>query len=298
MRLILLTQSDKRRRCCGCGAIFTPSFIFPPSYMLTLWTELRSVWSARALVWVLTRREIAARHAGTAVGVLWPYLQPLLTVAAYYLVFDVVFAMRLGEGAPTHAVGTFLVVGALPWMAFCDAVSRGMNSLIEAGGLLQKNPLPPALIVTRSVLSSTVIYGPLLLLVALAYAPLHRFNLAVLALLPLLFMQFVLCLLLGYLLAILAAALRDTVQVVAFLLSVGIYLSPILFPITLFPENWRWVLWLNPVTALVTGYQQALLLGAWPPASVWLVGLAWLLGLALALNVVVARSRDQLVDWL
>ena len=266
--------------------------------MQTLLNEWRSAWSARALVWVLTRREVAARHAGTAVGVLWPYLQPLLTVAAYYLVFDVVFAMRLGEGAPTHAVGTFLVVGALPWMAFCDAVSRGMNSLIEAGSLLQKNPLPPVLMVARAVLASMVIYGPLLLLVALAYAPLHRFNLAVLAFVPLLVLQLVLCLLLGYLLAILAAALRDTVQLVGLLLSLGIYLSPILFPLSLFPEAWRWVLWLNPMTALVLGHQQVLLQGAWPPASVWLVGLLWLGGLALALNVVVARSRDQLVDWL
>ena len=266
--------------------------------MLTLWTEMRAVWNARALVWVLTQREVAARHAGTAVGVLWPYLQPLLTVAAYYLVFDVVFAMRLGEGAPAHAVGTFLVVGALPWMAFCDAVARGMNSLIDAGSLLQKNPLPPVLMVARAVLASMVIYGPLLLLVALVYAPLHRFNPAVLAFVPLLVLQLLLCLLLGYLLAILAAALRDTVQLVGFLLSVGIYLSPILFPLSLFPENWRWVLWLNPMTALVLGYQQVLLQGAWPPASVWLVGLLWLGGLALALNVVVARSRDQLVDWL
>ena len=217
---------------------------------------MRAVWNARALVRVLTQREVAARHAGTAVGVLWPYLQPLLTVAAYYLVFDVVFAMRLGEGAPAHAVGTFLVVGALPWMAFCDAVARGMNSLIDAGSLLQKNPLPPVLMVARAVLASMVIYGPLLLLVALVYAPLHRFNPAVLAFVPLLVLQLVLSLLLGYLLAILAAALRDTVQLVGFLLSVGIYLSPILFPLSLFPENWRWVLWLNPMTALVLGYQQ------------------------------------------
>ena len=266
--------------------------------MQTLLNEWRSAWSARRLLWVMVRREMAARYAGTAAGVLWAYAQPLLTAAAYYLVFDVVFAMRLGEGAPTHAVGTFLVVGALPWMAFCDAVSRGMNSLIEAGSLLQKNPLPPVLMVARAVLASMVIYGPLLLLVALAYAPLHRFNLAVLAFVPLLVLQLVLCLLLGYLLAILAAALRDTVQLVGFLLSVGIYLSPILFPLSLFPEAWRWVLWLNPMTALVLGYQQVLLQGAWPPASVWLVGLLWLGGLALALNVVVARSRDQLVDWL
>ena len=266
--------------------------------MQTLLNEWRSAWSARALVWGLTRREVAARHAGTAVGVLWPYLQPLLTVAAYYLVFDVVFAMRLGEGAPTHAVGTFLVVGALPWMAFCDAVSRGMNSLIEAGGLLHKNPLPPVLFTARAVLASALIYGPLLVVVALVYAPLHHFNVALLGFVLLLALQLLLCLLLGYLLAVLAAALRDTVQLVNFLLSVGIYLSPILFPLSLFPENWRWVLWLNPVTALVLGYQQVLLQGAWPPTSVWWVGLLWLGGLALALNLVVARSRDQLVDWL
>jgi lipopolysaccharide transport system permease protein len=266
--------------------------------MLTLSNEARAVWLARDLVWVLTLREVGARHAGTAVGVLWPYMQPLLSVAAYYLVFDVVFSMRLGEGAPTHAVGAFLVVGALPWMAFCDAVSRGMNSLIEAGSLLQKNPLPPVLIVARAVLASMVIYGPLLLLVGFAYAPLHRFNLAVLTFMPLLVLQMMLCLLMGYLLAILAAALRDTVQLVGFLLSVGIYLSPILFPLSLFPENWRWVLWLNPMTTVVVGYQQVLLQGAWPPFSVWWIGLLWLAGLALALNVVVARSRDQLVDWL
>lgn len=260
--------------------------------------ELRAVWSARSLVWVLTRREVAARHSGTAAGIAWPYLQPLLTVAAYYLVFDVVFSMRLGEGAPTHAVGTFLIVGALPWMAFCDGLSRGMSSLLDAGGLLQKNPLPPVLFVARSVLGSAVIFMPLLLLMALAYAPLHGFVLPVLALPLLLLLQWGVCMLLAYVLAILAAALRDTVQLVGFLLSVGIYLSPVLFPMTLFPERWRWVLWFNPMTGFVQGYQQVLLQQAWPAASVWWISLAWMGLLIVVLNTLVMRSRDQLVDWL
>lgn len=266
--------------------------------MITIANELRSAWSARALVWVMVRREVAARHAGTAVGVLWPYLQPLLTVAAYYLVFDVVFSMRLGAGAPTHAVGAFLVVGALPWMAFCDAVQRGMGSLVDAGSLLHKNPLPPVLFVVRAVLASAVIYGPLLVLVALAYAPLHHFRTGFWAVFPLLGLQVVLCVLLAYVLAILAAALRDTVQIVGFLLSVGIYLTPILFPLSMFPQAWRWVLWLNPMTAFVLGYQSSLLQGAWPAAGVWAVAFVWLVLAAAALNVVVSRSRDQLVDWL
>jgi len=266
--------------------------------MSALWSEALALRRARSLAWVLTRRELAQRHQGTALGIAWPYLQPLLTVAAYYLVFDVVFNMRLGEGAPTRAVGAFLVVGALPWMAFCDALSRGMNSLIDAGELLRKNPLPPVLFTTRAVLASGLIYGPLMLLVALAYIPAHGLRPALVALLPLMGLQLLLCLVLAYALAILTAALRDVGQIVSFLLSVGIYLSPILFPLSLFPQNWRWVLWLNPMTALVIGYQQVLLSGAWPPASVWAVALAWIVLLALALNALVARSRDQLVDWL
>ena len=111
-------------------------------------------------------------------------------------------------------------------------------------------------------------------------------------------LQLVMTLLLGYLLAILAAAMRDTLQVVAFLLSVGIFLSPVLFPTTMFPETWRWVLWLNPMSAPVMGYQSILLQGQWPDWTVWAVAIAWTLALGLALSKVVARSRDQLVDWL
>ena len=266
--------------------------------MNALAQDALALWRARALVAVLTRREVAARHAGTAAGILWPYLQPLLTVAAYYLVFDVVFRMQLDAHAPTRALGSFLIVGALPWMAFCDAASRGMNSLIEAGGVLQKNPLPPVLFPVRAALASAVIFGPLLLLMAAIYLPLTRLLPGLGVLLPLFALQLLLCVMLGYLLAILAAALRDIVQIVGFLLSIGIYLSPILFPLSLFPENWRWVLWLNPMTGFVLGYQAVLLSGGVPPAGSWFSGLAWIAVVTLVLSVVVRRSRDQLVDWL
>jgi lipopolysaccharide transport system permease protein len=206
--------------------------------------------------------------------------------------------MRLGENAPTRAVGAFLVVGALPWMAFCDTVSRAMNSLIDAGSLLQRSPLPAVLFPVRSALASTVIYAPIMLALALAYTPLHRFSPALLAMVPLVALQLLLSLVLGYLLAIFAAAMRDTLQVVAFLLSVGIFLSPVLFPATMVPQAWRWVLWLNPMSAPVTGYQSILLQGQWPAWSAWAVTLGWLLVLTAVLTVVVSRSRDQLADWL
>jgi lipopolysaccharide transport system permease protein len=120
------------------------------------------------------------------------WLPPLLTIASYFLVFDVVFGMRLGQGAPTSRVGTYLIVGMLPWMAFADAVQRGMSSLLDAGSLLHKNPLPPVLFPARAVLASGVVFAPLLLLLVPLYAGSHQFAPGVWALAPLLALQGVL----------------------------------------------------------------------------------------------------------
>ena len=206
--------------------------------------------------------------------------------------------MRLGADAPTHAVGTYLITGMLPWMAFTDALNRAMNSLIESASVLQKNALPPMLFPLRAVLASSTAYAPLMLLLVLAYTPLHHFSWALLLFPVLLVLQVLLCVVWGTVLAIFTAALRDTVQIVGFALSLGIFLSPVLFPATLFPADWRWLLWLNPMTAWVSGYQSLLLQGAWPEASIWVAALCWLTLGALLLELLLRRSRDQLTDWL
>jgi len=262
------------------------------------WQEWRALWRARELLWTLMRRELASRYAGSMAGVLWAYLQPILIIGAYFLVFDIVFAMRMGDNAPTTRVGTYLVVGSLPWLAFCESLARGASSLVEAGSLLQKNALPPILFVARSVLAGWVVFVPLMLLLTLGYVPVSGFGWAVLAVPLLLLLQGALALLLAHVLAILAAAVRDTLQILGFALSVGIYLSPIFFPLSMFPQEWRWVLFANPMTALVLAYQSVLLQGLWPDLTLWTVSLGWLLGLALLLNGLIKRSRDELVDWL
>jgi lipopolysaccharide transport system permease protein len=262
------------------------------------WQDWQALWCARNLLWIMTRRELASRYAGSAAGVLWAYLQPLLMVGAYFLVFDLVFAMRMGDNAPTARVGTYLVVGSLPWLAFCESLSRGASSLVDAGGLLQKNALPPVLFVARSVLAGWVVFVPLMVLLTLGYLPISGVGWAQLAIPLMLVLQGLLALLLAHVLAILAAAVRDTLQVLGFALSVGIFLSPVLFPMSLFPEDWRWVLFANPMTALVLGYQSVLLKGVWPDWMLWAISLGWLLVLALVLNGLLKRSRDELVDWL
>ena len=266
--------------------------------MKSLLSDLTVLWRMRSLLRVLTRRELAARFAGSAGGIVWAWVQPILTIACYFIVFDLVFAMRLGEHAPAERVGTFLIVGMVGWMAFAEMTQRAMHSLVDVGGLLQKNPLPPVLFPTRSVLTSALVYIPLFLLLALAYWPQHHGSSALLALPLLVGLQVLLAWMLGFLLAMLMAALRDVAQIVAFAFSIGVFAAPILFPLTMFPERWRWLLWLNPMTPFVLGYQHILLGGQWPPASIWAAVAAGLLLAAWLLDTVLRRSRDQLVDWL
>lgn len=294
-----MQQAFRERKACFFVALGSAmGQVILGEDMQTLSDAVVQLWRMRQLLWALTWREIEGRYAGTVLGVAWMYIQPLCSLAAFYLVFDVVMGLRLGPDAPAQSVGAFLVVGALPWMALSDSIARGTSSLLEAGGLLQKNALPPALFPTRAVLGSAVVYAPLMALLVLVYTPLHGWQWPVVFMLLLLAAQLLLGMLLAHVLAIFAVAMRDTSQIVGFALSLGIYLAPILFPLKMIPEAVRWVLWLNPVTPLVIGYQHVLLQGVAPPWQIWLALAVWLVLLATVLSVLMRRCYDQLVDWL
>lgn len=266
--------------------------------MYSLPAQLAEIWRLRALLRMMTAREILARFKGTTLGLVWLYVQPLLTVVTYYLVFDIVFKARLGEGAPTSALGVYLVVGMVPWMAFADAVSRAMASLVEAGNLLQKNALAPVLFPARAVAASAVTYLPLLLALAAIAASVNGLSLPLFCLPVLFALQLLLAFLLGYALAILSAAMRDVLQLAGFLLSLGVFASPVLFTVSMIPAGFGWLVWLNPMSPAILGYQAVMLAGQMPAVETWVALAAWLAGLALLLDRLISRSGEHLVDWL
>lgn len=266
--------------------------------MHSLSAQLTEAWRLRALLGLMTARDIRSRFSGTALGLVWLYVQPVLTVVSYYFVFDVVLKTRLAEGAPTRSLGFYLVVGMMPWIAFSDALTRAMNSLVEAGNLLQKNALIPLLFPARAVAASALTYVPPIALVALAAVFVNGPSPALLALPVVLVVQVALSFVLGYAFAILAAAMRDVMQVVGFLLSLGIFASPVLFTMDMIPEGMRWLLWLNPMTPVILAVQDILLAGRFPPLQSWGVLALWLTVSTLVLDRLIKRSGEHLVEWL
>ncbi|AUN95747.1 ABC transporter permease [Pseudazoarcus pumilus] len=266
--------------------------------LATLGHEYAQLVRNRSLLWMLSRRELSARNAGSALGLLWLYLQPLGLLAAYFLLFDVVFGVRLDPESGTRRLGAYLVVGMIPWMCFADSLQRGTASLVESGTLLQKTALPLVLFPARAVIAGSLVFLPFFLALVV-FASIRHGSPGVVLFAPLLFLaQLTVMLLLAYLLAIVTAAMRDVQQVVGFLLAIGLFCSPVLYPQSMLPDGLAWLLWLNPMTPLVVGWQEVVLLGGIRSATILYAVAAWIVGACVLLALFLRRAREQIVDWL
>jgi lipopolysaccharide transport system permease protein len=213
------------------------------------------------LFWLWVQRDLRARVAGSAAGLLWTLLLPLLTVAVFYVMFALVLQVRVPELSGESGYFYYLLAGLLPWLSIAESTSRATGSLVAQEQFLQKLVFPvwviPGTVVLTSLLPQLV--GTLALVVLLALAGLLE-PLPLLAWPLLLALQLLLQWGLGLALAILGMHLRDLMQVMPVILQILFYATPILYPKSLVPEAYRdWFL-LNPFAGLMDAYH-ALFLG-------------------------------------
>jgi lipopolysaccharide transport system permease protein len=208
----------------------------------------------RALVLAMLVRHLRARYRGSVLGFLWTFLNPILLTAVYSLVFR--YYMRID--VPNYAI--FLLAGLLPWMWFTAALSEGATSIVGGGTLVTKSLFPVEILPTVVVASHLVNFLfsiPILVVAALIAGA--RVELAVWPLLvPAIVLQGALTLGLVLALAALNVHYRDVQHILANLLLVLFFLTPILYPAEKVPADVRWLLWLNPM-ALLAGIYQAVL---------------------------------------
>lgn len=222
------------------------------------WTtiDLRAVWDQRELLYFLVWRDLKVRYKQTILGVSWIVLQPLL--------MTLVFAVFLGKIAriPSGSVPyvLFLYSGLLPWTFFTNAVSTSSHSLIASAQMITKVYFPRSMVPLAAVLVrlSDFIVASVMLVILMVYYG-QPFTRAVL-LLPFLVLHLtLLALSLGLLFASLNVKYRDIGTVMPVLLQLWLFASPVIYPASLVPPNWRWVYELNPLTGIINGFRAALL---------------------------------------
>jgi lipopolysaccharide transport system permease protein len=218
--------------------------------------DLRELWAYRELLWVLTARDIKVRYRQTALGILWAVLQPTLLVLAFS-VFLGHLAQVPSDGLP-YPLFTFAALA--PWSFFAGALAHSANSVVGSANLISKVYFPRLIIPLASVgagLVDFMIALGILLLLMLYYG--IGWSLQLLAVLPLTLVLAFAALGMGTLLSALTVAYRDFRYVVPFMLQFWMFVTPVVYPASLVPESWRWLLHLNPMAGLIEGFRSALL---------------------------------------
>jgi len=213
-----------------------------------------------------TRRDFKGRYAGSVMGFLWSFVQPLWSLALFTFLFSTVMKVSPGIGERTDSFAIFLFCGLLPWMAVQEGIIRATTSITENAGLVKKMSFPSGLLVWAVVLAALLheaIALGLFLVVLGSMGQLTLSGLWILAIaIPL---QVGLTAGVGFLAAAVNVFFRDTAQINGMLLQGWFYLTPIVYPLSLVPEVFARYLGLNPLTVLVILYREALLGGTMPP---------------------------------
>ncbi len=213
-------------------------------------------WACRELLWVLILRDIKVRYKQTALGVAWVILRPLASIA----LFTVIFGMLAKIPSDGYPYAVFVFAALIPWTFFAGAVGASGNSLVGAAALINKIYFPRLIIPVAAVGSGLV---DLAISAAFLLAAMPFFGVAwspnLLAVPLLLAAVLLLAVGVGTLFSALTAVYRDFASVLGFLLQLWMYATPVVYPASLIPERWRWVLHLNPMAALVEGFRSAFL---------------------------------------
>jgi lipopolysaccharide transport system permease protein len=224
------------------------------------------LWVKFDLLRTLVRRDLEARYKGSVLGNLWPLLNQLSQLLIYTYVFSIVLKVKLSlKTLPENnfTFGLWLFAGLVPWIAFSGGLNQAASSVIGQPNLVKKVVFPLGLLPLVPILSTFIesSFGliALIFFVAISSHTLHTS----LALLPLVWIpQLLLTAGLGYLAAGLTVFLRDIPQSLGVILNIWMYLTPIIYPASAIPEEWRrLVFWLNPMTAMVEGYRDLILVG-------------------------------------
>lgn len=213
----------------------------------------------------LVRRDFQGRYAGSLLGFVWSFVQPLFLLGLYYFVFATVLKVPL-VGERTENFALFLFAGLLPWMAFQEGVSRGTTAVTDNAVLVKKLTFPSevlVLAVASAALLHEGIAAAVFLLVVAVLGQLAPLSLPwLLVAVPL---QLALTLGLGFFLSSLNVLFRDISQMLGLLLMAWFFLTPIVYPMALVPEWLQPWIASNPLTVLVSLYRLAFFGGVQVP---------------------------------
>jgi lipopolysaccharide transport system permease protein len=227
----------------------------------------KSLWRNRQLIAQMTRREVMGRYKGSVMGLAWSFFNPVFMLVVYTFVFSVIFKSRWGVGGEESKTqfAVVLFVGMIVHGLFAEVLNRAPGLILSNVNYVKKVVFPleilPVVAMGATLFHSLISLGVLLTTVALFNGYLHWTAIFTpLVLLPLV----IFTLGLAWMLASLGVFLRDVGQTIGIFTMVMLFLSPVFYPVTALPEEFRPWLMANPLTFIIEQAREVLIWGRLP----------------------------------
>jgi lipopolysaccharide transport system permease protein len=217
--------------------------------------DFRELWAYRELLFFLTWRDVQVRYKQTLLGAAWAIIQPLFTM----LIFSLFFGKMAKIGSDGLPYPLFAFAGLLPWTYFANALTSGGNSMVTNANLVTKVYFPRMLVPAAAVLAGLVDLA-IALVVLVAMMAFYGVGLTwrVVLLPPLIGLTTLLALGVALGAAALNVRYRDVRYVLPFVVQLWMFVSPIIYPLSLVPARWRGLYLLNPMAGIITNIRAAL----------------------------------------
>jgi lipopolysaccharide transport system permease protein len=256
---------------------------------------LRDLWEYHELIYFLVVREIQGIYRQTALGMSWIFIRPIINTVLLSVVFG-----RLVQ-VPTDGIPypLFSLAALIPWGYFSNAVMRTSRSLVDNTHVISKVYFPRMVLPLAGSISGLVDMGASFLVFAVLFI-IYRMplRLEMLWLPGLVLITLAFALATGLWLATVSVKYRDVSFAITFLLQALMYLSPVIYPVSIVPEPLRFFYQLNPMTGIIVGFRWALLGNGSPPGVMfWVNVLIILLGLVSG-AFIFRRTERTIVDVL
>ena len=253
------------KKCIAAVIIMVSLVLYAVLYekIIVLPAEL---YQNRKLIWKLAKNDFKTRFAGSYLGIVWAFVQPVVTILVYWVVFEKGLNAKaevLANGVEAPYV-LWLTAGIVPWFYFSEALSNGTTALLEYNYLVKKVVFKISILPIIKIIAATFIHGFFVLFMLLLFMVHGYFPDAhTLQLIYFSFCLFVLVLGISYTTCSIVLFFRDLTQIIGIVLQVGMWATPILWKLSMVPEQYQILFKLNPVFYIVNGYRSALLEKTW-----------------------------------
>jgi lipopolysaccharide transport system permease protein len=232
---------------------------------MKIMSKIRHAYDQRNLIRQLVAREVKGRYAGSSIGIFWSIINPLIMLAVYTYVFSAILKVRLGGEPGITNFALYLFCGFLAWNGFQEIVQRSTTVILDNALLIKNLSFPSKVLLVsigiNSIINEMIGIGILMIAgkIMLGFFPKY-----ILFLIPLLFLELLFGLGLGFLFSTLHVFFRDTAQFVGVFLLIWMFGTPLFYPEAMIPQGFRFLIDINPMAYLVRMFREICLRNIFP----------------------------------